>query len=192
MRKLLVSAMVAALVLTAVGPLAARADDAKDVKILAAVSIGGVDRVMADVGLMGELAGKEDIGKMAEGLLNLITQGKGLVGIDRERPWGILIGAADEEIGGCAFVPVTDLGKLMDLAKKLAKDKVKELDDGIYEIDGSTRNNVILDRAGDMTHNFSPFLDTRPGVSKANCTKRPSTALVRPPIPSCTAWPSTI
>jgi len=35
---------------------------------------------------------------------------------------------------------------------------------GIHEIDGTTDNNVILHNAGDMTHNFSPFIDTRPGV----------------------------
>ena len=34
---------------------------------------------------------------------------------------------------------------------------------GLYEIDGSTENNVVLHDAP-YCHNFSPFLDTRPGV----------------------------
>jgi len=34
---------------------------------------------------------------------------------------------------------------------------------GIYEIDGSRENNVILANAAPVTHNFSPFLDTREG-----------------------------
>lgn len=34
---------------------------------------------------------------------------------------------------------------------------------GLYPADGSTQNNIILNAAG-VTHNFSPFLDSRPGV----------------------------
>jgi len=132
-RKLLVSMMLAAVVLAGMGPAAVKAEE---VKMVAAVSVGGVDRIMADMKLMGSLAGKEDVGKMAEGMLNLVTQGKGLKGLDRGRPWGILIGTDGEEIGGCMFVPVTDLSKLMDTAKAMAKDKIKEHEDGIYEVTG--------------------------------------------------------
>lgn len=35
---------------------------------------------------------------------------------------------------------------------------------GIHEFNGSRENNLILDQAAPITHNFSPFLDTRPGV----------------------------
>jgi hypothetical protein len=40
-----------------------------------------------------------------------------------------------------------------------------ELD--LYPMNGQTRNNVILHHAGQATHNFCPFLDTRPGVPAA-------------------------
>ena len=35
---------------------------------------------------------------------------------------------------------------------------------GLFEVDGSDENNVVLAEAAPVTHNFSPFLDTRPGV----------------------------
>ena len=35
---------------------------------------------------------------------------------------------------------------------------------GLHEVDGSTDNNVILAGVAPVTHNFSPFLDTRPGI----------------------------
>ncbi len=35
---------------------------------------------------------------------------------------------------------------------------------GLYEVDGTTENNVILAGMPPFSHNFSPFLDTRPGV----------------------------
>jgi len=36
---------------------------------------------------------------------------------------------------------------------------------GIYEVDGTKTNNVILSNAAPVTHNFSPFLDTRKDVN---------------------------
>ena len=36
---------------------------------------------------------------------------------------------------------------------------------GMCEVDGSSDNNVILADGGTATHNFSPFIDTRPGVA---------------------------
>ena len=35
---------------------------------------------------------------------------------------------------------------------------------GLFEVDGSRENNVVLAHAAPVSHNFSPFLDTRPGV----------------------------
>jgi hypothetical protein len=38
---------------------------------------------------------------------------------------------------------------------------------GLVELGGSKENNIILADVGPETHNFAPFLDTRPGVPKA-------------------------
>ena len=38
---------------------------------------------------------------------------------------------------------------------------------GLFEVDGSRENNVILANQPPFSHNFSPFLDTRPGVAPA-------------------------
>lgn len=38
---------------------------------------------------------------------------------------------------------------------------------GLHEVKGSTQNNVLLINMPAMLHNFSPFLDTRPGVDPA-------------------------
>ena len=35
---------------------------------------------------------------------------------------------------------------------------------GLYEVGGTRANNVVLAEAAPVTHNFSPFLDARPGV----------------------------
>jgi hypothetical protein len=36
---------------------------------------------------------------------------------------------------------------------------------GAFEVNGSRQNNVVLMNAGGATHNFSPFVDSRPGVA---------------------------
>ncbi|MCD6169669.1 MAG: hypothetical protein J7J76_03835 [Candidatus Latescibacteria bacterium] len=38
---------------------------------------------------------------------------------------------------------------------------------GFYEVQGTRENNIILANAAPVTHNFSPFLDTKPGVPQA-------------------------
>ncbi|MGE0761510.1 MAG: hypothetical protein AB7O38_31140, partial [Pirellulaceae bacterium] len=35
---------------------------------------------------------------------------------------------------------------------------------GLFSVDDTTKNNVVLSQAAPFTHNFSPFLDERPGV----------------------------
>ena len=38
---------------------------------------------------------------------------------------------------------------------------------GLFEFNGSKANNIVLDKAAPVTHNFCPMLDTRPGVAPA-------------------------
>lgn len=44
-------------------------------------------------------------------------------------------------------------------------------DYGIFEINGSKQNNVILAGMAPCSHNFSPFIDKRPGVAKSERCK---------------------
>jgi len=38
---------------------------------------------------------------------------------------------------------------------------------GLYEINGTKANNVILSDYAPITHNFSPFIDTKPGIAES-------------------------
>ncbi len=40
-------------------------------------------------------------------------------------------------------------------------------DVGVYEVQGTRKNNVVLMNASTVTHNFSPFRDERPGVQES-------------------------
>ena len=108
---------------------------AADVKPVAVVSLSGYDSVMSDIELAGELSGRPHMSMVAEGLMVVATKGQGLVGLDKKRPWGVLVGTDGEQVGGCVFVPVTDLDKLMSVAQSWGNDKIKKQDGGIYEIE---------------------------------------------------------
>lgn len=119
---------------------------AADVKIVGAVSMSGYDGMKADLDLMAEMIGRPEMGKMADGMIALVTQGRGLKGLDKTRPWGVLVGTDGENVGGCAFVPVTDMKAVMDLLKSLAKDKVKECEGGLYEVTGPKKTVYVQEK----------------------------------------------
>ena len=57
---------------------------------------------------LGKLAERPDAGTALEGLSAVFTQGKGLAGLDKSRPLGVIVEADGPKIGGYAFLPVTD------------------------------------------------------------------------------------
>jgi hypothetical protein len=107
-----------------------------DVKPLVTASFSGYDKLFANIGVIGGLAGNPDVGKGMEMMLKLMTQGKGLVGLDTKQPWGLVVQTkGEQQFTVCGFVPVTDLKQLMDLAKSMPQfAKAIELKDDVYEI----------------------------------------------------------
>jgi hypothetical protein len=105
-------------------------------KPLVTVSFSGYDKLFANIGMIGKLGGNPDLGKNLDMMLKMMTQGKGLAGLDTKQPWGaVLLTDGQEALVGYGFLPVTDLKQLMELAKtnpQLA-DTIKE-DGGVYEI----------------------------------------------------------
>ncbi|MBN2295233.1 MAG: hypothetical protein JXM70_22575 [Pirellulales bacterium] len=131
MRKLVISMLCLTLLVGMVFAVGARA---ADIKPVAVVSLSGYDNILEDIELVGELSGRPHLRMVAEGLVVVVTKGQGPAGLDKKRPWGMLVGTDGKNVGGCSFVPVTDLDKLMSVAKGWDKDRIKKTDNGIYEI----------------------------------------------------------
>ncbi|MDY0169455.1 MAG: hypothetical protein RBS80_23135 [Thermoguttaceae bacterium] len=145
MRKLVVLCVAAAMLLGLALPAAPEAR-AADIKIVGAVSVSGYDGLKADLDLMADMIGRPEMGKMADGMIALATQGRGLKRLDRTRPWGMLVGTDGEHVGGCAFVPVSDMKAVMGVLKGIAKDKVKEHENGLYEITGPKKTMYVQEK----------------------------------------------
>jgi len=108
----------------------AAADASKPVAVL---SIASYDRVMADIAMLGNLAGNPDLDKNLEGMLQLFTQGQGLVGLDKKRPWCISLTTDGISFQPLVYLPVDDLEALLDALAGLLGE-ADDVGDGLYEL----------------------------------------------------------
>ena len=143
MRKTVMSTLVVALLLGVFGSRPAVADSPEPPKPFAVASFAGYDELIGDVKLVGELGGQPELASALEGFLGLVTRGKGLAGIDKEKPWGAAVWLADSKPAGYAFLPVEDLDALEDLFEPYIE-KVEDLGDGLYEVQGKVPGQKVI------------------------------------------------
>ena len=89
---------------------------AAESKPIAALAVTSYNDLLSDVNFVGSLVERPQLGAGLEGLLAMVTQGKGLDGIDKSRTWGLVVQASSEEnFTGYVFVPVTEFKKVLGL-----------------------------------------------------------------------------
>jgi Tfp pilus assembly protein PilN len=108
---------------------------AADLKPIVTVSFSGYSELKADVETFGKLSGRPELAQLLEGMLAMVTEGKGLNGLDQKQPLGAVVlsdGSEDFTIYG--FVPVSDLKQLMELMKNPVTNESPKAENGVYEI----------------------------------------------------------
>ncbi len=100
---------------------------------VAVLSIASYDRIMADVAMVGNLAGNPDLDKNLEGMLKLFTQGQGLAGLDKKRPWCIALSTDGTSFQPLAYLPVDDLKQLLEALSGLIGE-AEDAGDGMFEL----------------------------------------------------------
>ena len=65
------------------------------------------ERLLANIAFLGNLAGTPDLDKNIDDMLKLFTQGQGLNGLDRTRPWGIALSTDGSSFQPLIFFPST-------------------------------------------------------------------------------------
>jgi hypothetical protein len=128
-KKTLLSMMTVALLLAGS---ASRAAAQGDMKPILVVSLAGYQRIMDDIAFVGKLSDSPDLAKNLEGMITFFTQGQGLAGLDKTKPWGLAASTDGLSFQLLGFVPVTDLKKLLDALSGFLGDPDQE--DGVYKI----------------------------------------------------------
>ncbi|HEY4313022.1 MAG TPA: hypothetical protein VGN12_26455 [Pirellulales bacterium] len=129
MKKTLLSTIAVALLLAGS---ASRAAAQGDMKPILVVSIAGYQRVLDDLAFVGKLSDSPDLAKNLEGMITFFTQGQGLAGLDKTKPWGLAASTDGLSFQLLGFIPVTDLKKLLDALSGFLGDPDQE--DGVYKI----------------------------------------------------------
>lgn len=105
---------------------------------LAVVSLASYDDLIDSVKLAGRLAGRPQLADGLQGMLTVVTQGRGLAGLDQSRPWGAVITGAEPKPEGYLFLPVDDFEKLKEVFEPYVA-RIEEVGDGILKVHGKGR-----------------------------------------------------
>jgi hypothetical protein len=103
------------------------------------VSLAGYDELLSDVDFLGQVTGLPMLNaQMAEASLQQITQGQGLKGLDKKKPWGgVLLSDGQATFKFLVFVPVSDVKGLVEaFAGPPFSFSAKDVDNGVVEVQG--------------------------------------------------------
>jgi hypothetical protein len=112
---------------------------AQTMKPVVVVSLAGYDELMSDVDFLGQITGIPMLSaQMAEEGLKQITQGQGLKGLDKKKPWGgVLLSDGGFNFKFLVFVPVSDVKGLVEVfAGPPFGFSAKDVGDGVVEVQG--------------------------------------------------------
>lgn len=146
-KKLVLSALAAALLWVA--PSGALAQDEPEMKPLFVVSFAGWQELIDDIDLVGKETDDPELAEGLEGLLTLVTQGQGLQGLDKSRPWGLVVQTDELQFQILGFLPVTDLDKFLEALTALGEPE--DMGDGVYKLDIQPMP-IFFKQEGDWTY----------------------------------------
>ena len=99
-----------------------------ELKTVAVIAVAPYEKLIADITMLGTLAGKPEAGQMIEGGLSFFTQGKGVQAIDKSKPWGVIVQTDGASFLPVGCLPITKVKDLLDVATNYGA-QVKEGDD---------------------------------------------------------------
>ncbi|MEQ8212049.1 MAG: hypothetical protein RH917_19780 [Lacipirellulaceae bacterium] len=103
-------------------------------KPVAVVAFSGYDALMTDIDFIGNLGNVPNLSAQIDGMLGMFTQGKGLAGLDKGKPIGVVVRMDENGApAGAICLPVTDLQALVGIGQGFgvtAEDK----GNGLWEI----------------------------------------------------------
>jgi len=136
MRKCLLAVLAAGVTLATSVELTARAASPSAAKPLAVLSATGFETLVGHADAIRGLTKAPHAPAWFESVVRLFSEGDGLAGLDRGRPWGAVVQIDGEKLSAYAFVPVTSAEMLHDsLSAHISS--VSDCGGGVYHVVGS-------------------------------------------------------
>lgn len=110
---------------------------------VAVVSLASFDQLMDSVKLAGRLAGRPQLADGFQGIVAVLTQGRGLAGLDPNRPWGIVVTEHGPQPGGYVFLPVDDIEKLKEVFQPYLA-RMEDVGDGVLKLKGRGQSQTVF------------------------------------------------
>ncbi|MBN2475157.1 MAG: hypothetical protein JXB62_11150 [Pirellulales bacterium] len=89
-------------------------------KPVVTVSFSGYDALFEDIGFVGQLGDNPALAQGLEGMLGMFTGGKGVAGLDKAKPWGLVVQTDGMQFPAVVFVPVSDMKQLLEVVAPFA------------------------------------------------------------------------
>jgi hypothetical protein len=164
--------MMAIVVLLAMGALlpAQRAAAAAPKPALT-IAFAGYSQLIDSIKALDDLSGHTKLAAKAEGSIELQTHGKGLAGLDKSRPWGVLVslGENDQPIVQ-GYLPVSDLKKLL-AAMPTPGGEATPNADGVYEFPVADKTIYVKEKG-----KWAVFADSEEALKSAPADPAPALA----------------
>ncbi len=140
--------MMAIALLLAVGSLvSAHRAAAADPKPALTIAFAGYDQLMNNLKALDELSGHTKLAAKAEANIDLQTHGKRLAGLDKSRPWGVLVSLGENNqpiVQG--YLPVTNVKKLLASIPTLGGEVPAANANGAYEVPMSDKTVYVKEK----------------------------------------------
>jgi hypothetical protein len=102
-------------------------------KPMLVVAFSGYNELHTDLEFIGEISENPELANSLDGLLAVVTQFQGLVGLDKSKPWGASVSSDGQAFQTLVFLPVTDLQKLFGALANFVGEP-KDSGDGIWQV----------------------------------------------------------
>ena len=109
-----------------------------DLKPIAIITLSGYDDIIKDVDFIGSLAGQQQASMQLEMMIQMFTQNKGLAGLDKSRPLGVVVLTDGMSFPGAVCVPVTDLDALLAVLEPFGVTVEDQGDQKMLNVNGQT------------------------------------------------------
>jgi hypothetical protein len=116
-------------------------------KPVAIISFASYDRLMTDLAFLGDLAGSPDLDKNIDGAIQLFTQGQGLNGMDKTRPFGLILATDGAQFQPLVVLPVNNLKLLLESLAGLVGEAA-DIGDGVLELNVFDQKIVVKEKNG--------------------------------------------